>query len=116
MLSNPLFVFENWKVSNKLNIKVIYKIKLLEKKRNFSIYLDCHFISTTLKYIKDLAGTFGNDCVLNLVQDNKPSISIGQPAAKGHSRLILRLDYQTITANSTPIPPTVRYQLNQRIF
>jgi hypothetical protein len=81
------------------------------QKNNFEIYLDCHFISATLKYIKDLAGTFGNDCVLYLVQDNKASIRIGRPAARGNSPLIMRLDYQTSTANSTPIPPTVRYQL-----
>lgn len=71
---------------------------------------DCHFISATLRYIKDLAGTFGNDCVFYLVQDNKGSIRIGRPVARGHTPLMLRLDYQTSTLDSTPIPPTVKYQ------
>lgn len=74
-------------------------------------YLDYYFVSGTLRYIKDLAGTFGNDCVFYLVQDNKASIRIGRHAAKGKSPLITRLDYQISTANSTPIPPSVRYQL-----
>jgi hypothetical protein len=110
MLLQHLYVFENFKGSNKLNIKVIYKIIFLQN-NSFSIYLDCHFISATLRYIKDLAGTFGNDCVFYLVQDNKASIRIGRPAARGHSPLIMRLDYQISTTNSTSIPPTVRHQL-----
>ncbi|CAF5197217.1 unnamed protein product, partial [Rotaria magnacalcarata] len=71
---------------------------------------DCHFVSGTLQYIKDLAGTFGNDCVFYLVQDNKASIRIGRSAARGSAPLIMRLDYQISTANSTPIPASVRHQ------
>jgi hypothetical protein len=61
--------------------------------------------------VKDLAGTFGNDCVFYLVQDNKASIRIGRPTTRGHSPLIMHLDYQMSTANSTPLPPTVPHQL-----
>lgn len=71
---------------------------------------DYHFVSATLRYVKDLAGTFGNDCVFYLIQDNKASVRIGRPAARGNTPLMMRLDYQTSTADSTPIPPTVKYQ------
>ncbi|CAF4336056.1 unnamed protein product [Rotaria sp. Silwood2] len=77
---------------------------------------DCYFVSATLKYMKDLAGTFGNDCVFYLVQDNKASIRIGRPAARGNSPLIMRLDYQISTANSTPMPPSVPYQLKPTVY
>lgn len=72
---------------------------------------DCHFVSATSRYIKDLAGTFGNDCVFYVIQDTKASVRIGRPAARGHSPLMLHLDYQTCTANSTLIPEPIRYQL-----
>ena len=71
---------------------------------------DCHFVSATLRYIKDLAGTFGNDCVFYLVQDNKASVRIGRPVARGNSPLMMRLDYQMSTINLGPLPPTVKYQ------
>jgi len=79
-------------------------------------HLDSHFVSATLRYIKDLAGTFGNDCVFYLVQDTKSSIRIGRPAARGHSPLMLRLDYQTCSANSTLIPESVRHQLKPTVY
>ncbi|CAF2145043.1 unnamed protein product [Rotaria magnacalcarata] len=77
---------------------------------------DCHFVSGTLQYIKDLAGTFGNDCVFYLVQDNKASIRIGRSAARGSAPLIMRLDYQISTANSTPIPASVRHQFKPIVY
>ncbi|CAF1119590.1 unnamed protein product [Adineta steineri] len=77
---------------------------------------DCHFVSATLKYVKDLAGTFGNDCVFYIVQDNKASIRIGRPAARGHSPLIMRLDYQMSTVNSSPIPSSTPYQLKPTVY
>jgi hypothetical protein len=49
--------------------------------------------------------------VFYLIQDNKASIRIGRPAARGHSPLMMRLDYQISTTNSTPLPPTVPHQL-----
>ncbi len=77
----------------------------------FYYYLDCHFVTASLRHIKDLAGTFGNECVFYLIQDRKASIRIGRPTARGHSPYIMHLDYQISTINSTPIPPSVTYQL-----
>ncbi|CAF1129204.1 unnamed protein product [Adineta ricciae] len=77
---------------------------------------DYHFVCATLKHIKDLAATFGNDCVFYLIQDNKASVRIGRPAARGQSPLILHLDYQMSTANSTPIPNTVPHQLKPTVY
>ena len=67
-------------------------------------YLDCHFVSATLRHIRDLAGTFGNECVLYLIQDRKASIRIGRPSARGHSPFIMHLDYQISSTDSAPIP------------
>ena len=75
------------------------------------LHLDCHFVSANLRHIRDLAGTFGNECVLYLIQDRKASVRIGRPAARAHSPLIMHLDYQVSTTHSTPIPPSVPYQL-----
>lgn len=58
-----------------------------------------------------MAGTFGNDCVMYLVQDTKASVRIGRQANRGHSPLIMRLDYQTSTVDGGPIPSSFKYQL-----
>ena len=79
-------------------------------------YSDCHFVTATLRHIKDLAGTFGNECVFYLIQDRKASVRIGRPSARGHSPFIMHLDYQTSTTNSTPLPPTVPHQLKPMYF
>lgn len=64
-----------------------------------------------MQHINDLAGTFGNECVFYLIQDRKASVRIGRPSARGHSPFITHLDYQTSTANSTPVPASVPCQL-----
>lgn len=63
-----------------------------------------------MRHIKDLAGAFGNDCVFYFVQDKKASIRIGRQAGRGHSPLIMRLDYQVHTVDGNPQPPTIRHQ------
>lgn len=76
----------------------------------FSSYVDCHFVSAALQHIKDVASTFGNECVLYLVEDRRSSVRIGRASARGHSPYIMHLDYQISTADSTPIPPSVTHQ------
>ncbi|CAF1070651.1 unnamed protein product [Rotaria sp. Silwood1] len=77
---------------------------------------DFHFVNASLRHIKDLAGTFGNECVFYVVEDKKASIRIGRPSARGHSPFILHVDYQISTTNSTPIPPTVPHQLKPTVY
>ncbi|CAF0847934.1 unnamed protein product [Adineta steineri] len=77
---------------------------------------DCHFVTASLRHIKDLAGTFGNECVFYLIQDRKSSVRIGRPAARGHSPFIMHLDYQISTANSTVMPPPVTHQLKPTVY
>ena len=73
--------------------------------------LDCHFTAASLRHIKDLAGIFGNDCVFYLNQNTRAKVKIGRPSAKGHSPLIMHLDYEmnSIEGQSTPLAP--RHQL-----
>jgi hypothetical protein len=92
-------------------MKVIQSSKANLTKSNFCSHLDCHFVSAGLRHIRDLAGTFGNECVFYLVQDRKASVRIGRPSARGHSPFIMHLDYQISTTDSTPIPPTPLHQL-----
>ncbi|CAF3854357.1 unnamed protein product [Rotaria sordida] len=77
---------------------------------------DCHFVCASLQHIKDLAGTFGNECVFYVIQDRKSSVRIGRPSARGHSPFILHLDYQISTTNSTPVPPTITHQLKPTVY
>jgi hypothetical protein len=72
---------------------------------------DCHFVSAIQRHVRDLASTFGNDCVFYCVQDSKASLRIGRQANRGHSPLIMHLDYQTSTADGTSFSPAVRHQL-----
>jgi hypothetical protein len=88
------------------------KVRTILYKNQFIFnYLDCHFVTATLRHIKDLAGTFGNECVFYLIQDRKASVRIGRPTARGHSPFIMHLDYQTSTTSSMPIPPSFPHQL-----
>ena len=95
---------EQAKHEGHLNIKNTFN------ENDFS-HLDCHFVSASFQHIRDLAGTFGNECVFYLIQDRKASVRIGRPSARGHSPFITHLDYQISTTNSTPTPPSVSYQL-----
>ncbi|CAF0723111.1 unnamed protein product [Rotaria sp. Silwood1] len=61
---------------------------------------DSHFTAASWKHIKDLAGIFGNDCVLYLTQDTKAKVTIGRPSAKGQSPLIMHLDYKMSSIDS----------------
>ncbi|CAF0952093.1 unnamed protein product [Adineta ricciae] len=77
---------------------------------------DCHFVTATLQHIKDLAGTFGNECVFYFIQDRKASVRIGRSSARGHSPFIMHLDYQTTTVDSIPIPSSTPHQLKPIIY
>lgn len=66
--------------------------------------LDTHFTNAILRHVKDLAGTFGNECVFYLIEDRKASVRIGRAVTREYSPLILHLDYQTSSIDSGPIP------------
>ena len=87
-----------------------YEVTLLSKENAYFYNLDCHFTAASLKHINDLAGIFGNDCVLYMTQDIKATISIGRPPTKGQSPLIMRLDYETNSAELQSNPTASRHQ------
>ncbi|CAF3108249.1 unnamed protein product [Rotaria sp. Silwood2] len=55
---------------------------------------DGHFATATIRYIKDLASVFGNDCVFYLSQDDKCKVPLGLPAAKIQAPMLMHLDYR----------------------
>jgi hypothetical protein len=64
-----------------------------------------------IRHTRDLAGTFGNDCVLYLTQDRKASVRIGRPADRGFSPLVLHLGYRTSSVSGTSTDPMPYDQL-----
>ena len=55
---------------------------------------DGHFATATIRYIRDLASVFGNDCVLFLSQDDKCKVPLGLPAARVQASMLMHLDYR----------------------
>ncbi|CAF1024873.1 unnamed protein product [Rotaria sordida] len=55
---------------------------------------DGHFATATIRYMKDLASIFGNDCVFYLSQDDKCKVPLGLPAARVQAPLLMHLDYR----------------------
>ena len=77
-------------------------LSCFERKRWLSFAcIDSHFTSASLRHIKDLAGIFGNDCVFYLTQDTKAKVKIGRPAAKGQAPLIMHMDYEISSVESS---------------
>ena len=75
------------------------------------ILVDSHFVTAIAQHIKDLASTFGNDCVFYMIEDRKASIRLGRPSDLEHSPLIMHLDYQISSVDSLPVPPSLPHQL-----
>ncbi|CAF1081493.1 unnamed protein product [Rotaria sordida] len=55
---------------------------------------DGHFSTATIRYIKDLASIFGNNCVFYLSQDDKCKVPLGLPAARIQAPILMHLDYR----------------------
>ncbi|CAF3242012.1 unnamed protein product [Rotaria sp. Silwood2] len=55
---------------------------------------DGHFATATIRYAKDLASIFGNDCVFYLSQDDKCKVPLGLPAAKIQASMVMHLNYR----------------------
>ena len=55
---------------------------------------DGHFATATIRYIRDLASIFGNDCVFFLSQDDKCKVPLGLPAARVQAPMLMHLDYR----------------------
>lgn len=78
-----------------------------------SFVLDGHFATATIRYIKDLAGIFGNDVVFFLSQDDKCKVPIGLPAAKVQAPMLMHLDYRVrLPDHDWTVAP--RHQLTPR--
>ena len=74
-------------------------------------FLDSHFVMAIAQHIKDLASTFGNDCVFYLIEDRRASVRFGRPMAREHSPLLMHLDYQISSVDSLPVPVSLPHQL-----
>jgi hypothetical protein len=55
---------------------------------------DGHFATATIRYMKDLASIFGNNCVFYLSQDDKCKVPLGLPAARVQAPMLMHLDYR----------------------
>jgi hypothetical protein len=76
-------------------------------------FSDGHFATATIRYIKDLAGIFGNDVVFFLSQDDKCKVPIGLPAAKIQAPMLMHLDYRVrLPDHDWTVAP--RHQLTPR--
>jgi hypothetical protein len=72
---------------------------------------DCDFVAASLRHIRDLASSFGNECVFYLIEDRKVSVRIGRPSARGHSPCIMHLDYQISSTSGSSLPSSPPHQL-----
>ncbi|CAF1083211.1 unnamed protein product, partial [Didymodactylos carnosus] len=76
---------------------------------------DGHFATATIRYIKDLAGIFGNDVVFFLSQDDKCKVPIGLPAAKIQAPMLMHLDYAVkLPDHDWTVAP--RHQLTPSVY
>lgn len=57
-------------------------------------HVDSHFAAATVRFLKDLAVTFGNDAVFCLSQDDKARVPLGLPAAQKQGPILMKLDYK----------------------
>ncbi|CAF0966037.1 unnamed protein product [Didymodactylos carnosus] len=76
---------------------------------------DGHFATATIRYIKDLAGIFGNNCIFFLSQDDKCKVPIGLPAAKIQAPMLMHLDYAVrLPDHDWTVAP--RHQLTPSVY
>lgn len=75
-----------------------------ESRGESPVVSDTHFTNAILRHVKDLAATFGNECVFYLIEDRKASVRIGRASTREYSPLILHLDYQVSSVDSGPVP------------
>ncbi|CAF1188349.1 unnamed protein product [Rotaria sordida] len=76
---------------------------------------DGHFATATIRYIKDLAGIFGNDVIFFLSQDDKCKVPIGLPAAKIQAPMLMHLDYRVrLPDHDWTVAP--RHQLTPSVY
>ncbi|CAF2873837.1 unnamed protein product [Rotaria sp. Silwood2] len=76
---------------------------------------DGHFATATIRYMKDLASIFGNDCVFYLSQDDKCKVPLGLPAAKLQAPMLMHLDYRIrLPDHDWTVAP--RHQLTPSVY
>ncbi|CAF1416944.1 unnamed protein product, partial [Rotaria sordida] len=76
---------------------------------------DGHFATATIRYMKDLASIFGNDCVFYLSQDDKCKVPLGLPAAKIQAPMLMHLDYRIrLPDHDWTVAP--RHQLTPSVY
>lgn len=107
------FVCERLKTMSTANTKVERRVLVETDHVVEFIVLDGHFATATIRYIKDLAGIFGNDVVFFLSQDDKCKVPIGLPAAKIQAPMLMHLDYRVrLPDHDWTVAP--RHQLTPR--
>ncbi len=76
---------------------------------------DGHFATATIRYMKDLASIFGNDCVFYLSQDDKCKVPLGLPAARVQAPMLMHLDYRIrLPDHDWTVAP--RHQLTPSVY
>ncbi|CAF3698963.1 unnamed protein product [Rotaria sordida] len=76
---------------------------------------DGHFATATIRYMKDLASIFGNDCVFYLSQDDKCKVPLGLPAARIQAPMLMHLDYRIrLPDHDWTVAP--RHQLTPSVY
>ncbi|CAF4260586.1 unnamed protein product [Rotaria sp. Silwood2] len=76
---------------------------------------DGHFATATIRYMKDLASVFGNDCVFYLSQDDKCKVPLGLPAARVQAPMLMHLDYRIrLPDHDWTVAP--RHQLTPSVY
>ncbi|CAF5087070.1 unnamed protein product [Rotaria sp. Silwood1] len=76
---------------------------------------DGHFATATIRYIKDLASMFGNDCIFYLSQDDKCKVPLGLPAARVQAPMLMHLDYRIhLPDHDWTVAP--RHQLTPSVY
>ncbi|CAF2101870.1 unnamed protein product [Rotaria magnacalcarata] len=76
---------------------------------------DGHFATATIRYIKDLASIFGNDCIFYLSQDDKCKVPLGLPAARVQASMVMHLDYRIrLPDHDWTVAP--RHQLTPSVY
>ncbi|CAF4301901.1 unnamed protein product [Rotaria sordida] len=55
---------------------------------------DQYFATNTINHLKTLAGSFGNDAVFFLSQDDKARVPIGLPVARKQAPLLILLSFR----------------------
>ncbi|CAF4172871.1 unnamed protein product, partial [Rotaria sp. Silwood2] len=81
-------------IEGKRHVRTV-PIRLIKANNDQHKKHDDQYVATnTINHLKTLAGSFGNDAVFFLSQDDKARVPIGLPAARKQAPLLMHLDYK----------------------